>query len=111
MARQLRFFTDEIAKADVLVAPRLSGEQGMEFGALESKLDDLERELTELNGNSERLNRRFVNISFNSILVKVWCNEVFHSIKKGVLSQLLQFPVPGAMNGRVKGTDNGCGRL
>ena len=32
--------------------------QFVEFDALESRLGDLERELTELNGNSERLNRR-----------------------------------------------------
>ncbi|GAB4815451.1 hypothetical protein N2152v2_002497 [Parachlorella kessleri] len=119
MARQLRFFTDEVEKAGVLVAPRLASEQlvefdaleprlgGMEecdavvfvefdalesrlgiekafdriavapsalgcstpplqfveFDALESRLGDLERELTELNGNSERLNR-----SYNELL-------------------------------------------
>lgn len=33
-------------------------EQGLDFDALESRLGDLERELTELNANSERLNRR-----------------------------------------------------
>ncbi|PSC76142.1 V-type proton ATPase subunit a3-like isoform A [Micractinium conductrix] len=58
MARQLRFFTTEVEKAGILVAPRLSSEQGaMDFDALEHKLAQLESELLELNGNSDRLHR------------------------------------------------------
>ncbi|KAL4446730.1 hypothetical protein ABPG77_007974 [Micractinium sp. CCAP 211/92] len=58
MARQLRFFTSEVEKAGILVAPRLSAGQGlMEFDALEQKLGQLESELLELNANSDRLHR------------------------------------------------------
>ncbi|EFN56991.1 hypothetical protein CHLNCDRAFT_34870 [Chlorella variabilis] len=58
MARQLRFFTAEVEKAGIPVAPRLSSEQGaLDFDGLEAKLAQLEGELLELNGNSDRLHR------------------------------------------------------
>jgi V-type H+-transporting ATPase subunit a len=64
MARQLRFFTSEVEKAGILVAPRLSSEQGaLEFDALEARLAQLESELLELNANSDRLHR-----SYNELL-------------------------------------------
>ena len=66
MARQLRYFDDEVAKAGVPVGPaappgRMGGAGGapvLEFDELESKLASLEGELVELTGNSDRLNRR-----------------------------------------------------
>lgn len=57
MARQLRFFAAELERAGIPVAPRLSSEAGLEFDALEGKLAQLESELLELNGNSDRLHR------------------------------------------------------
>ena len=60
MARQLRFFGEEVAKAGVLVAPRLASERPPQFDELEARLGALETELTQLNANSERLSRRCV---------------------------------------------------
>lgn len=67
MARQLRYFDDEVAKAGVPVGlPAAPGHLGgaggapvLEFDELESKLASLEGELVELTGNSDRLNRSY----------------------------------------------------
>lgn len=43
MARQLRFFRDEVVKGGVLVAGRLAAEPQLDFDALEGKLASLEQ--------------------------------------------------------------------
>ena len=42
MARQLRYFRDEVDRGGVPLAPRLAAEPGLEFDALEAKLAALE---------------------------------------------------------------------
>lgn len=58
MARQVRFFSDELEKAGILISTRFA-ERHIEFDELESRLSRLEQEITELNANSERLNRTY----------------------------------------------------
>eukprot|EP01025_Chloroclados_australasicus_P002609 TRINITY_DN105_c1_g1_i1.p1 TRINITY_DN105_c1_g1~~TRINITY_DN105_c1_g1_i1.p1 ORF type:complete len:897 (-),score=88.28 TRINITY_DN105_c1_g1_i1:296-2986(-) len=54
MARKLRFFEDQVEKAKI--APFQASETTVSnFDELESRLDDLEKELLEINNNTERL--------------------------------------------------------
>jgi len=62
MARQLRFLVDQVEKAELPIGDRL-GDRELEFDELETRLARLEQEITELNGNSERLSR-----SYNELL-------------------------------------------
>lgn len=62
MARQLRFLTDQVEKADLPMGARL-GDRELEFDELETRLSRLEAEVLEHNGNSERLQR-----SYNELL-------------------------------------------
>jgi len=62
MSRQLRFISEQVAKAGLPVGNRL-GEREFEFDQLENRLTELEQELVNLNGNSDRLQR-----SYNELL-------------------------------------------
>lgn len=62
MARQLRFITEHVAKAGLPIGNRL-GDRDLEFDQIESRLARLEKEITDLNANSERLQR-----SYNELL-------------------------------------------
>ena len=57
MLRKLRFFGEQIAKADLVALPRTTREKAYELDELEVKLEELERELLEVNGNVEKLRR------------------------------------------------------
>ncbi|KAK9805190.1 hypothetical protein WJX72_004776 [[Myrmecia] bisecta] len=57
MARKLRFFSDQVEKSGLLFGTRIAGAQDYDLAQLEAKLDELERELLEINSNSERLQR------------------------------------------------------
>eukprot|EP01024_Parvocaulis_polyphysoides_P053073 TRINITY_DN5274_c0_g1_i1.p1 TRINITY_DN5274_c0_g1~~TRINITY_DN5274_c0_g1_i1.p1 ORF type:complete len:159 (-),score=33.05 TRINITY_DN5274_c0_g1_i1:140-616(-) len=56
MARKLRFFEDQVHKA-AIVPFDSSPEVVFNFDELESRLDDLEKELLEINNNTERLQK------------------------------------------------------
>lgn len=62
MSRQVRFIAEQIEKAGLPVGNRL-GDRHLEFDLLENRLGRLEKEILELNGNSERLQR-----SYNELL-------------------------------------------
>ena len=47
-----------MAKEELTVGGRLSADRELGLDELDSKLEDMERELLELNANSERLTRR-----------------------------------------------------
>ena len=47
MLRKLRFFGEQIAKADLVALPRTTREKAYELDELEVKLEELERELLE----------------------------------------------------------------
>jgi len=57
MLRKLRFFAEQITKADLVAVPRTTRDKAYELDELEVKLDELERELLEINGNVEKLRR------------------------------------------------------
>ena len=57
MLRKLRFFSDQIAKADLVAVARPPRDTAYELDELEVKLEELERELLEVNANVEKLRR------------------------------------------------------
>jgi hypothetical protein len=60
MARQLRFFTDEVGKSSIAAGPAGSlGDSAPLLDQLEARLGDMETQLVELNANSERLKRSY----------------------------------------------------
>ncbi|GAQ77930.1 vacuolar proton ATPase [Klebsormidium nitens] len=57
MARKLRFFKDQIQKADLRISTGGTTEKELDLDELEGKLTELETELLEINSNSEKLRR------------------------------------------------------
>ncbi len=58
MARRLRFFTEQVEKAGL--TPTVSAPSGKhELDDLESRLEELEKELISMNENTERLDRTY----------------------------------------------------
>lgn len=57
MARKLRYFHDQIAKAGQTSAYRPMVEKDIDLDELEAKLGDLETELLEINANTDKLQR------------------------------------------------------
>jgi V-type H+-transporting ATPase subunit a len=57
MLRKLRFFSDQIVKAELVAVPRPPRDKAYELDELEVKLEELERELLEVNANVEKLRR------------------------------------------------------
>ena len=77
MARKLRYFHDQIAKAGQAPAymPMLDGPMGdkdIDLDELESKLTDLEAELLEINANTDKLQRTHSELTeLQLVLLKV----------------------------------------
>ncbi|PIN00356.1 Vacuolar H+-ATPase V0 sector, subunit a [Handroanthus impetiginosus] len=59
MARKLQFFRDQMTKAGLTPAARSVTQGVLGLDDLEIKLGDLETELTEINGNGEKLHRAY----------------------------------------------------
>mmetsp|Transcript_17767 Transcript_17767/g.24563 ORF Transcript_17767/g.24563 Transcript_17767/m.24563 type:complete len:848 (+) Transcript_17767:114-2657(+) len=57
MLRKLRFFAEQIAKADIMVSPKAGVQRPYELDELEGKLHELETELLEANSNQNKLSR------------------------------------------------------
>eukprot|EP00897_Mesotaenium_endlicherianum_P007882 jgi/Mesen1/7121/ME000369S06443 len=57
MARKLRYFRDQIGKADIKTTDRATMDKDLDLDELEAKLADLESELLEINANNEKLLR------------------------------------------------------
>jgi len=63
MARKLRFFAEEVAKAKVVAAVRGVPDKALTLDALEGRLETLEAEMLEINANSERLSRTHAELA------------------------------------------------
>ncbi|WIA14247.1 hypothetical protein OEZ85_002783 [Tetradesmus obliquus] len=59
MARKIRFFHEQVEKAGMTVGMRAMLDKGYDMDELEGKLEELEAEMLEANGNSERLARSY----------------------------------------------------
>ncbi|XP_023769720.1 V-type proton ATPase subunit a3 [Lactuca sativa] len=59
LARKLRFFKDQMSKADIIPSGKLDTKAGLNLDDLEVNLGDLEAELVEINANSEKLQRGY----------------------------------------------------
>lgn len=65
MLRKLRYFAEQISKAELVVLPRVSRDAPpLELDELEAKLDEQERELLEVSGNVEKLRRSHRRVVF-----------------------------------------------
>lgn len=63
MARKLRFFKDQVAKLTIGVTAPVSDEDTPQFDEVEGKMEDMEKELLELNANTERLLRTYAELN------------------------------------------------
>ncbi|MCO5605790.1 hypothetical protein L7F22_059974 [Adiantum nelumboides] len=71
MARKLRFFKDQMAKAGIPIAARSAAQKDLELDELEVKLVELETELSEINSNSDKLLRSYSELlEFQLVLRK-----------------------------------------
>lgn len=78
MARKLRFFKDQMAKAGFLSSIRSMNGTNINLDDLELKLGEIETELTEMNTNSEKLQRAHNELlEYKIVLEKA--GEFFHS--------------------------------
>lgn len=72
MARKLRYFHDQIAKAGQTPAQRPMVDKSVDLDELEIKLTELEAELLEINANTDKLQRAHSElVEFQLVLDKV----------------------------------------
>ncbi|KAK1429219.1 hypothetical protein QVD17_11425 [Tagetes erecta] len=85
MARKLRFFRDQMYKADVS-SSKLAYGSVITLDELEAKLGELETELIEMNANSEKLQHAYNELlEYRLVLKKM--GEVFNSAQKKATTQ------------------------
>lgn len=72
MSRQLRFISEHVHKAGLPVGNRL-GDRPLEFDQLEMRLARLEREISNLNGNSDRLKRSYNELLELQLVLETAC--------------------------------------
>ncbi|KAK4408540.1 V-type proton ATPase subunit a1 [Sesamum angolense] len=71
MSRKLRFFKDQIHKAGLMPSPHPLSQPDIELEELEIRLAEHERELIEMNGNSEKLQQTYNELlEFKMVLQK-----------------------------------------
>ncbi|KAL0436859.1 UNVERIFIED_CONTAM: V-type proton ATPase subunit a1 [Sesamum radiatum] len=71
MSRKLRFFKDQIHKAGLMPSPHPVSQPDIELEELEIRLAEHERELIEMNGNSEKLQQTYNELlEFKMVLQK-----------------------------------------
>ncbi|AQL08022.1 V-type proton ATPase subunit a3 [Zea mays] len=84
MARKLRFFKEQMSKADI--GPTQLNETHLDFDDLEIKLGELEAELTEVNANNEKLLRTYNELlEYHTVLQKA--GDFFYSAQRTAASQ------------------------
>ncbi|WOL16764.1 V-type proton ATPase subunit a3 [Canna indica] len=86
MARKLRFFKEQMAKAGILHSEMMSSQTHIDFDALEIKLGELEGELIEVNSNNEKLQRSY-NELLEYMLVLEKAAEFFYSAQSSAAAQ------------------------
>ncbi|XP_066396163.1 V-type proton ATPase subunit a3-like [Miscanthus floridulus] len=86
MARKLRFFKEQMSKADITTSPTQLNETHLDFDDLEIKLGELEAELTEVNANNEKLQRTYNELlEYHTVLQKA--GEFFYSSQRTAAAQ------------------------
>mmetsp|Transcript_13607 Transcript_13607/g.33435 ORF Transcript_13607/g.33435 Transcript_13607/m.33435 type:complete len:874 (-) Transcript_13607:923-3544(-) len=70
MARKLRFFTEQVEKAGLKIAQHPTWERTISVDELEAKLEDMEREVLEVNSNNERLQRSHAELEELQVLLE-----------------------------------------
>ncbi|EER95168.1 hypothetical protein BDA96_01G463600 [Sorghum bicolor] len=86
MARKLRFFKEQMSKADITTSPTQLNETHLDFDDLEIKLGELEAELTEVNANNEKLQRTYNELlEYHTVLQKA--GDFFYSAQRTAAAQ------------------------
>ncbi|KAL6762998.1 vacuolar proton ATPase subunit A [Haematococcus lacustris] len=70
MARKLRFFSEQVAKAGLKPGTRTAFDKVVTTDELETKLDEMEREVLEVNANNERLQRTHAELAELQLLLE-----------------------------------------
>ncbi|XP_024972641.1 V-type proton ATPase subunit a3-like [Cynara cardunculus var. scolymus] len=90
MARKLRFFRDQMMKACLLASTRSGYGSEFSLDELEVKLGELETELTEMNANTEKLQRTYNELlEYKLVLQKA--GEFFHHAQSSATAQQREF--------------------
>lgn len=84
LARRLSFFKEQMAKGGVTPSMRFTSDAHINFVDLELKLGELEAELREINGNNEKLQRSYHELSeYKLVLQKV--GDFFNTAQRGAV--------------------------
>ncbi|KAK1285428.1 Vacuolar proton ATPase a1 [Acorus calamus] len=93
MSRKLRFFKDQISKAGLLSSARPASQPDIELEELEVQLDEHERELLEINANSEKLRQTYNELlEFKLVLLKVICQNTAATLNLRVFQEMQPDP-------------------
>ncbi|GFR41622.1 hypothetical protein Agub_g2348, partial [Astrephomene gubernaculifera] len=102
LARKLRFFKEQVEKAGLPVAPRsILDAAGVTMDELEGLLEQLERELVEMNANQDRLQRAAAELAELSLLLD--CAGKFYDPARRAASGAGALGAGGAGNGSLQG--------
>ncbi|XP_010446444.1 PREDICTED: V-type proton ATPase subunit a3 isoform X1 [Camelina sativa] len=86
MARKIRFFKDQMSKAEVLPKELLEKESDIDLDDVEVKLGELEAELVEINANNDKLQRSYNELmEYKLVLQKA--GEFFSSAHRSATAQ------------------------
>ncbi|XP_031118442.1 V-type proton ATPase subunit a2-like [Ipomoea triloba] len=100
MARRLRFFREQMTKAGFSPSSGSVMCRNVTLDGLEVKLGELEAELVEMNGNSEKLERSY-NELLEYRLVMQKAGEFFHSAQSSASAQQRQFEEHNLVEGSI----------
>ncbi|KAL4581312.1 hypothetical protein LXL04_017523 [Taraxacum kok-saghyz] len=86
LARKLRFFKDQMSKADIIPSGKPNTKAVLNLDDIEVNLGDLEAELTEMNANSEKLQRGYNElVEYKLVLQKA--GEIFNVAQSSATAQ------------------------
>ncbi|RZC44708.1 hypothetical protein C5167_037656 [Papaver somniferum] len=86
MARKLRFFKEQMSKGGVVPSARAMSRADIDMDDLEIKLGELESELIEINGNSDKLQRAYSElVEYKLVLQKA--GEFFYTARSSATAQ------------------------
>ncbi|KAF7817610.1 V-type proton ATPase subunit a3-like [Senna tora] len=100
MARKLRFFKEQMAKAGVSPSTRSTRDGEVGLDSLEVKLADLEADLLEINANNDKLQHSYSELlEYKLVLEKA--GEFFSSAQNSAASQQRELGVQSNMEGSI----------
>ncbi|KAF3446386.1 hypothetical protein FNV43_RR11565 [Rhamnella rubrinervis] len=100
MARKLRFFKEQMAKAGLSPSSRSARVSNVDLNDLEVKLGEFEGELLEINSNNEKLQHTYSELlEYKLVLQKA--GEFFYSAQNGAAAQQREYDVQHIGEGSI----------